>query len=247
MENPQFPVGPGEPPPRSEPVFDLPFPLVALIGVLVVIEIWRGFLDPASDGRLVATFAFVPDRLLFEDGEPVYPGGFGAVVWTFLSYGFLHQGWTHLAFNSAMLAALGRVVIHRIGAARTLLMLAFATVAGAVAHLGVAWGEGAPMVGASGAVSGLLGALPRFVFRPPGWPAPGIVETLRDSRARGFVLALVIVNLVLVVFGTGPFGGGAGEVAWAAHFGGFLFGFLAFDLFDRPSPAFRDGRFESEP
>jgi membrane associated rhomboid family serine protease len=237
MERLDPPSGPVQRPPRSEPVFDLPMSLIVVIGLFIAVQGLREFLDPASDGRLLATFAFVPDRLIFEAGEPVYPGGFGAVVWSFLTYGFLHDGWVHLGINSAMLAALGRGMVHRIGAGRTLALLACATVAGAVAHLVVGWGGGGPMIGASGAVSGLLGAMPRFAFRPAFLPAPTIVETLRDRRARGFVLALVIANVVLVVFGTGPFGGGGGEVAWGAHLGGFLFGFLGFGLFDRPPPA----------
>jgi membrane associated rhomboid family serine protease len=240
MNTDQRSEGPGRRMPRSEPIFDLPMSLIVLIGLFVAVQGVREVIDPQSDLRLLATFAFVPDRLIFEAGEPAYPGGYGAVVWTFLTYGFLHDGWVHLGINSAMLAALGRGMVHRIGSARTMALLGCATVAGAVVHLIVGWGGGGPMIGASGAVSGLLGALPRFAYRPAFLPAPTIVETLRDGRARGFVLALVVANGVLVVFGTGPFGGSGADVAWGAHLGGFLFGFLAFGLFDRVPRRFFD-------
>jgi membrane associated rhomboid family serine protease len=228
-------------PRTGEPVFDLPTPLIVLIGVLVAVQVARGFLSPASDGEVLATFAFVPDRFILENGGPPYPGGWGAMAWTFLSYGFLHDGWVHLGFNAAMLAALGRIVGARIGLRRTLVLLAVSGVIGAGFHLVANWGDGAPMIGASGAVSGLFGALPRFVFFPPWLPVPGILRCLAERRVRGFLSALVLANLVLVVFGTGPFGGGDGTVAWAVHLGGFLVGFLGFSWFDpaddRPSMA----------
>ncbi|WP_165498357.1 rhomboid family intramembrane serine protease [Siculibacillus lacustris] len=219
--------------PGREPIFDLPTALVVMVGVLIAVQVGRGFLSPADDVGVMANFAFVPDRFLGEAAEYVYPGGRGAWAWTFLTYALLHDGWVHLAFNAAMLAALGRMVIARTGLVRLLALLLAATVAGAALHLAVRWGDTTPMIGASGAVAGLFGAVPRLLFAPPHAPLRSVGATLADPRARAFVFALVAMNVVLVVLGTAPFGLGGGEVAWAVHLGGFLVGFLGFAAFDR--------------
>ena len=91
------------------------------------------------------------------------------------------------------------------------------------------------MIGASGVVFGVMGAALRFVFVPVGRDLPTAIGTLALPRVRGFILALLAMNIVMVLFGSAPFGGGdeEGGVAWAAHLGGFLAGFLGFRLFDR--------------
>lgn len=222
---------------RGEPMFDLPAVLVGLVALLAGIQLLRDFLPIPTDNWILELFAFVPDRLILENGVPAYDGGWGAVVWTFLTYAFLHGGWSHLLLNAVMLAAVGRLVIARFGTARFLALLAVSAVAGAAVHLAAAWGSDAPMIGASGVVFGVLGAALRFAFVPPWMPIPSAIAAFRLSRVRGFVLALVVMNLILVVFGAAPFGGGEGDVAWAAHLGGFLAGYLGFRLFDPPRRA----------
>lgn len=220
------------------PMFNLPVVVTVLVALPIAVMILRGFLSPSDDVLVLATFAFIPDRFVDLPGEQAYPGGDGALVWTFLSHAFLHEGWAHVGFNMAMLAAIGRVVWARVGTSRFLGLAAVATIGGALGHLAVAWGAGEPMIGASGTVSGLLGALLRFMFRPPWTRAAGIAESLAEPRVRGVMAALVVVNLVMVALGSAPFGGAGGGIAWGAHLGGFLAGFLAFGLFDRPRPRF---------
>ena len=220
-------------PGASEPVFNLPTVVTAMVAILVAVAVGRMMLSPSADDLLVLTFAFVPDRYVLDGGAPVWPGGYGAMAWTFLTHALLHEGWAHLGFNAAMLAALGKGIHARIGGARLIGLLAFATIGGALGHLAVNWGSPAAMLGASGGVSGLLGALLRFVFRPNWMPAASIGEALGESRVRGVIVALVVMNVALVALGTALFGGGGGNIAWGAHLGGFLAGFLGFSAFDR--------------
>lgn len=222
--------GPGR---RGEPVFLLPPVITVMVAIPIAIVFARGFLPTQYDVPIDYLFGFVPDRYILDGDAPIYPGGWGALVWTFLTYALLHDGWSHVLLNSAMFAALALPVSARLGTGRFLAFCAVATVAGALGHLVVAWGSQAPMIGASGTVSGLLGALLRFVFRPPWAETGGIGDSLREPRVRGAIAALVIMNVVLVLLGSGPFGGSGGSIAWGAHLGGFLAGFLGYSAFER--------------
>ena len=222
---------------EREPVFDLPGVLVALVAGLVAVHVLRGFLSAMDDLLLTATFAFIPDRFVTVEagGAPAYPGGWGAMGWSFVTYAALHGSWMHLLVNAVMLAAAGKPVANRFGARRFLVFAAAAAAAGAAAHLAVEPGSPVPMIGASGVVFGVLGAVLRFGFVPAWMPVPPALTALSLPRVRGFILALVVMTVILVVVGTAPFDGDDGTVAWGAHLGGFLLGFFGFRLFE-PAP-----------
>lgn len=222
---------------RREPIFLMPPIVAGLVALPIAIVAIRAFLAPGVDEAFVYGFGFVPARYDALDAAGAWPGGEGALVWTFLTYAFLHEGWSHVLINMAMFAALARPVQARLGTGRFLAFLVFATVGGALGHLAVAWGSDAPMIGASGTVSGLLGALLRFVFSGPWGRTPGVVESLREPRVRGAIAALVLMNVVLVFFGSGLVGGAGGGIAWGAHLGGFLVGFLGLSAFEPASPS----------
>jgi membrane associated rhomboid family serine protease len=110
-------------------------------------------------------------------------------------------------------------------------------------HYVVHPGDEALMIGASGAVSGMMAATVRFAFAPGGPLAGGAAPDcyrvppvplnglISNSRAMSFVLIWFAVNLL---FGLGGslIPGVAGPIAWQAHVGGFLAGLLAFPLLD---------------
>ena len=218
----------------AEPVFDLPQPLVVIAAVLLGIHLARDFLPIDLDNQILGLFAFIPDRYLAEVGPAAYPGGAGAAVWSFLSHAALHGSWMHVLFNTVLLVAAGRPVVQRRGAVRFFVLAAAAAAGGAAVHLAVDWGSEVPMIGASGVVFGVFGALLRFAFVPWWQPRPSALGALRVARVRNFIVALVLMNVILVVFGSEPFGGDGGGVAWTAHLGGFLAGYLGFDLLDPP-------------
>lgn len=118
-----------------------------------------------------------------------------------VGHALLHAGWLHVMFNTVGLLCLGHVVQAQAGTARFLGIFAATAVAGAVVFLLLAGGN--IMVGASGAVFGLLGAVLRW-------------------RARPVALWRVLLVLVLLSVPAGLLVGG--PVAWQAHLGGFLAG-----------------------
>jgi membrane associated rhomboid family serine protease len=170
----------------------------------------------------------------------------GPKLWTLLTYAFLHGSWTHVLLNTVWLFAFGPPVARRFGAGRLLLFMATAAILSALAQWASTPMEFAPLIGASGAVSGLMGAATRFVFRPGAPLGPASLrraemeavppDTLRgillEPRARVFLVLWFATNFVFGAFAQ-PLGLSDAPVAWVAHVGGFLAGLLLFPLFDR--------------
>ncbi len=177
-------------------------------------------------------------RFFLGDGSPEW--------WTPLTYSFLHANWAHCGVNSIWLVAFGSPVAKRIGAARFLALFAAAAIAGAALHWLFHRFDFAPVIGASAAVSGAMAAACRFIFQPGGMvgfgdpaaahpPLVSLPELARDGRAVLFLIFWFGGNLVFGLLSQ-PLGITPGPVAWEAHVGGFLAGFLLFPLLDPPAP-----------
>jgi membrane associated rhomboid family serine protease len=237
---------------RREPAINLPPVVLWSILVLVAIEIGRAFLSVETETELLLLFAFIPAR--FDPGfqyATVMPGGFAADVWTFFTYALLHGGWMHLVVNCLWLAAFGSAVARRFGTVRFLLFSAVCAAAGAALHLATHWGNFVPMIGASGAISGLMAAAIRFVFQSGGplsrfrysdqaiynTPALPLMQALRQGQVIAFLAVWFGLNLIFGVASSAIPGVGADQVAWQAHVGGFLAGLLLFRIFDPVSRA----------
>lgn len=231
----------------SEPIFNVPAVVVAIIAACAFVHLVRTFLlTPEEDFDFLLTFAFIParyDSTLALEG--VLPGGWAADAWTFVTYAFIHGDFTHLAVNTVWLLPFGAAVARRFGTMRFLAFFAATAIAGAGAHLLTHFGAPDPMIGASASISGLMAASTRFAFQrgaPLGLirggdqeayrvPAAPLRVALRDVRILVFLGAWFGLNLL---FGLGSLGiAGAGQtVAWQAHIGGFLAGLVLFALFD---------------
>lgn len=219
--------------------------MVVAVAVLLAIHIARLTLPLSVDLEVVYLFGFVPARL----GGPeafveALPGGAAASVWTFFTYALLHGDWLHFGVNAAWMVAFGTPVLRRFGTGRFLALSLAAAVGGALAHLASYWDSLVPMIGASAAISGQMGAAVRFAFQAGGplaamgrseewrWriPAVSLAQAFRDVRVVAFVGVWFLVNLA---FGaTSPIPGQEAAIAWQAHIGGFLVGLLLFRLFD---------------
>ena len=236
----------------SEPLFNVPGIVLAIIGICALVLAGETFLLSAEDDMaFLYSFGFVPiryDSSLLPPGV-VLPGGAGADIWTFVTYAFIHGDITHLGMNAAFFLPFGSAVARRFGNLRTLGFFVVTAVAGALMHLVTHWGEVVPMIGASAAVSGFMAGAIRFAFQNGGpltmfrpdepdaylVPAAPLSSALRDSRIVVFLLAWFGMNLVFGIVGVGT-PGAEQSVAWQAHIGGFLAGLLLFPLFD-PVPA----------
>ncbi|MDB5571173.1 MAG: Rhomboid family intrarane serine protease [Hyphomicrobiales bacterium] len=219
---------------------------------------WLAFVP----GRLL--FAFNPDAVAAEltrlagegAADRLALGQFfladgRAHTWTLFTYAFLHADWTHLGVNSLWLAAFGAPVASRFGASRFLSFLLVTAIAGALVHFLAHMNDLTPVIGASASVSGAMAAAVRFVFQPGAplgsaqygrlppelavrQPALTVRGAFRDPRVLQFSLLWFAVNLIIGLVAV-PLGISETGVAWEAHAGGFVAGFLLFRFFDRPS------------
>ena len=156
--------------PSSEPMFNVPPVVLATVAVLVLVHAARTLLlTDREDVQFLLTFAFIPARY----GTDVLvrgslPGGFGADLWTFFTYAFLHADLLHIAVNLAWLLPFGTALARRFGAWRYAGFMLVTAAAGAFAHL-ISYPHGmVPMIGASAAISGTMAAAMRFVFQQGG-------------------------------------------------------------------------------
>jgi len=234
---------------KREPLFNIPPVVVALLAVLALIHAVRTLaLSDEQDIEFLLTFAFIPARYDASVLDGVLPGGFGAELWTFVTYALIHADWTHLGVNTVWLLPFGSAVARRFGAPRFLAFLVVTAAAGAAMHLLTHAGEQFPMIGASAAISGTMAAAMRFAFQRGGplsfWrtgghadyhvPAIPLTGVLSDARVLAFLAVWFGIN---ILFGLGslPITGGDQVVAWQAHIGGFLAGLILFSWFD-PAP-----------
>lgn len=144
---------------------------------------------------------------LLGNWKPNYPVQPAAM---FLTYALLHGGFWHLLGNMTMLALLGPAVVRQAGQAGFLAIYAASAVGGAAAF-GLIGPEAQPMVGASGALFGLAGALGFRDWRrrrDGGLPMGPVRRMLAELAAINLVMWLLL----------------GGLLAWQTHLGGFLAG-----------------------
>ena len=228
-----------------EPILNVPGAVVLAAAVMIAVQVVRGVLPDEIDITVLLSLAFIPAR--YSGAAPELPGGYLTAVTSFVTYMVVHGGWIHLLVNVLWMLAFGTAVARRLTTFGFYGFSILCGIAGALTHLVFHWGEMAPMVGASAAISGQMAGALRFIFfarREPGQRAPdfsqtplaSLAETLRDHRILGFVIFWFVLNAYFGLTSV-SFGGGNDGIAWEAHIGGFLCGLLIFGLFDPPRTA----------
>jgi membrane associated rhomboid family serine protease len=202
---------------------------VLLIAVCAAAFLYELSLGPNLE-RFLRAYAFVPERLL-------YPAAFGANLFfnarSALLSMFLHGGWFHLISNMWFLWVFGDNVEDVLGHVRYLLFYLGCGGAAALAQAVIAPTSQVPMVGASGAIAGVLGAY--LVWFP--WARVktlvflGIFFTIAELPALIFLALWFVVQFFSGTLALATVQANAGGVAFFAHIGGFLAGaVLAFLL-----------------
>jgi membrane associated rhomboid family serine protease len=211
----------GHLPNRSEPAVNVPAVVLGLVACFVLVHTARLFLvAPQNDGMVLAYAGFIPLRYLSGSGSETWP-----LFTTPVTHAFLHGSWAHLIMNSLWLVVFGAPLARRTGSVMFLAFFALTAAAGAGLFAVLNPGTVGPLIGASGAVSGVTAAAARFGFRagPQGFQARPMTigATFSNPSALAFIHVWVLVNAATTLMPDG-----AGRIAWEAHVGGFLAGFL---------------------
>jgi membrane associated rhomboid family serine protease len=226
--------------PSREPFLNAPATIFWLIAVLVAAHVARVMAPEPWPQSLLFDFAFIPARYsaaaIAASGIPM-PNLAGQVV-PFISYMFLHGDYAHVGINCLWLLAFGPIVAKRLKTRRFLLFFFVCGILSAAAHLAVYFGAVEQVVGASGAVSGLMGAAIRIFYgrlyfgrHMPAGEIPPIAPLL-SRPILGFTAVWMVANFVAGVTGLG-LTDAATSVAWVAHVGGYFAGLVGITLFDR--------------
>jgi membrane associated rhomboid family serine protease len=181
----------------------------------------------AGLGPFVYEWGMVPARITlavrYGEESLVGPG------LTLLTSMFLHGGWLHLIGNMWYLWIFGDNVEDRLGRGRFLLFYLASGVVAALLHYALNPNSGAPTVGASGAIAGVLGG---YLVAFPRARVVTLVPLFPFFQVMALPAVLVLGLWFVMQFFSGflSLGFGGGGVAWWAHIGGFAFGLIGMKL-----------------
>ncbi len=208
----------------DNPTYTSPFVTIGIIVLNILVFLWE---ITSQSGMKEITYAYgaIPNNILtFETRQPVNP------AITVFSSMFLHGGFLHLAGNMLYLWIFGNNIEDRLGHLRFIFFYLFCGVFAAYALAFTDPHSTTPMIGASGAISGILGA---YVLLFPR-------ATVHTLIFLGFFITTVRVPALIVIgfwaiiqFVNGAVSAGlreGGGVAWFAHAGGFLIGLVTIKL-----------------
>ncbi len=211
-----------------------------LIVANVTVFAWSLFFGGSEAETLVMRFGVIPDVMVHGDwGLARSEGGsLGSVVTPFTSM-FLHGGFLHLGSNMLFLHVFGDNVEDVLGRLRFLVFYGLCGLGAAAGQVAVDTNSMVPMIGASGAISGVLaGYMMLFPHARVVTLVPIFVFIhFMEVPARIFIVLWFVLQLVLGYLSLGAEGGGG--VAWFAHIGGFLAGLVCIRPFYRKPKASR--------
>ena len=208
-------------PSRSFPVVN-----VSIIIVCSILWLYQVSLDETDFNVFIYSFGLVPSELFFNPHQ-------------LLTHMFLHGSWLHIIGNMWFLWVFGDNVEDKLGKLRYLLFYILSGVGAGLIQTFVSFLTGSysiPMVGASGAISGVLGA---YLYLFPHARILALVPvffflTFVEVPAIFFIGLWVFIQIINGIL-TLPFAS-MGGVAWFAHIGGFLVGYKLVRIFRRQIP-----------
>jgi membrane associated rhomboid family serine protease len=233
---------------EKQPALRVPVIVLALLGVLLVLQLLMAFGGYAQRNELIVALGLFPARL-FAEGLGGLPGTWVQGIINLFSYSLLHASWAHFILNGVWLLAFGAPVARSLGPRKFIfLFMACAMLAG-LGQIYAAPFENylVPIIGASGAVAGLMGAASRFAFSDVKWLNPNgqapqrrLLPLREVPKSRPVVMFIIIWIIVNLAFGLlGPYGlaspdGAPVNIAWIAHLVGFFAGLLLIGFMEKP-------------
>ncbi len=209
----------------DNPTSIFPFVTIALI-VINTLVLFMQITSPLGAQRIALSYGAIPYLLLtFKASQPIHP------LLTVITSMFMHGGFIHLGSNMLFLWIFGNNIEDRLGHIRFILFYLLCGLIAVYSHALADPSSRMPMIGASGAVSGILGA---YLLLFPHAKVHTLVFfgffvdviKLPAKFVIGFWIVIQFINGMVSKGLTGN-----GGVAWFAHIGGFLAGLLLIKIF----------------
>ena len=218
------------------PTENTPVVTVAVIITCTLVFLYEVALPPDVGELFVYRYGAIPAAIFGRGRLPPEAAAIPSHL-TILTSMFLHGGWMHLIGNMLYLWIFGNNVEDVMGHGRFIVFYLTCGVLAALSHAAIEPASGVPMVGASGAISGILGA---YLLLFPRAQVLVIIPLGIISRMMYVPAALVLGLwfLVQVLSGGMSLGQEGGGVAFFAHIGGFVAGMILIGLFKRADVRF---------
>jgi membrane associated rhomboid family serine protease len=218
---------------KRQPILNAPKIVTWIVGITVAAHVLRmvsigGWLLPEElMARVFFTLAFIPARYT---AASAWEHELAAILISPVGHTLIHGGWVHLLTNMGFLLAFGTPVARRMGRLSFLALYALCAIAGVALFTLISPYDITPLVGASGAVFGLLGAIMRIALYPPAGVPPAPYPF--NNRRTAFIFAGIYLAINLLMGFAPRLFAMEGSIAWEAHLGGFVAGFLLMPFFD---------------
>ena len=212
----------------DNPTERTPVVTIAFIAACVLVFFYQASLPAGSGDTFVFQYGAIPALVFGQADLPEMDVAIPAYT-TLVTSMFLHGGWMHLIGNMLYLWIFGNNIEDVMGHAKYVVFYLTCGILAALSHALTDPSSLVPMVGASGAISGVLGA---YVLLFPRASVLVLMPGLGATRvAAGIVLGMWFVMQLLS--GGMSIGGTGGGVAFFAHIGGFVAGMALIGLFKR--------------
>ena len=198
----------------ENPTKHFPLLTIALIGGNIFVFFWE-FSYPGQVSTLFSNYGLVPKSFV-ESPIQTYPNVFSAM--------FLHAGLMHLLGNMLFLWIFGDNIEDVLGKVRFITFYLLCGLIAALCHVFMDTGSKIPMVGASGAISGILGAY--LVLFPKAKIKTLVFLGILVTIIRLPAVILLAFWLGIQIYSNMAMSSEGGGVAWVAHIGGFVAGMV---------------------
>jgi len=207
----------------TQPSRTTPIVTVGIIVVNVLVFLYQVSLDRFSVNHLIAEYGVIPDRLH---------------ALSLVTSMFLHGGWMHVIGNMWFLWIYGDNVEDVLGHARYLLFYLLVGVAAALLQVALSSDSRVPMIGASGAIAGVMGA---YLIKFPHSRILTLIPVFIFFTTVEIPAVFILLYWFVIQFfsGVGSIGYShlsQGGVAWFAHVGGFVAGMILILLLGTRDP-----------
>jgi membrane associated rhomboid family serine protease len=222
----------------DNPTRTFPFVTILLVALNVALFLWEVLLPPeVLQAEVLPVLAVIPERLTGLD--PLDPLAWADGGTRLLAAMFLHGGVMHLVGNMVYLWIFGNNIEDSMGHGRFLIFYLVCGLAASFAQVAASPRSPVPMIGASGAISGILGA---YLILFPAARVLTLIFVLFFVRVVPFPAVIVLgVWFLMQVINAGSYMPGQlapGGVAWYAHIGGFVAGMALVAPFRRKRPRY---------